>query len=82
MIFNFLQMDLTQYNPLSAFLDEVTRTVRFERWYFGALHLDKVITSAYVGVFKELRPVWKKGVRAPKKSRETGGADGAAERLK
>lgn len=67
MIYNFLQMHLSQFNPLSAFLDEVSRSVRFDRWFFGALHLDKVVSSAYVALFKELRPAWKKGERAPKK---------------
>ncbi len=44
-------------NALDLFLDEVSRKVQYKRWYFGALHLDKPVTSKLTAVFRQIHPV-------------------------
>ena len=35
---SFLDMDSIHTNHLAAFLDEVSRNVRFKHWFFGSYH--------------------------------------------
>ena len=37
----FLDREQMQINLLLAFLNEISETVQFKRWYFGSCHLDK-----------------------------------------
>ncbi|MBQ1242387.1 MAG: metallophosphoesterase [Oscillospiraceae bacterium] len=67
MIYRFLKMDSNRHNYFSSFLDDLTRSVRFSRWLFGSLHIDKRVTPLFTAVFKDVIPLWdkKKGGRAP-----------------
>lgn len=53
----FLNMDRDHVNQLEAFLDEVSQTVRYKHWFFGSIHLDKVIPPMYHAVYQEILPL-------------------------
>ena len=44
-------------NQLDAFFDQLTKQVQFEKWYFGAIHIDRKITAKNIAVFNEVVPV-------------------------
>ena len=37
-----------------GYLDEINRSCKFKRWYFGSIHEDRVITPNHIAVFNEL----------------------------
>lgn len=41
-------------NKLNGYLDEINRSCKFKRWYFGSIHEDRVITPNHIAVFNEL----------------------------
>ena len=45
-----------EMSALGAFLDELSKTAKFDKWYFGSLHFDKYVSRLYTCVFKELVP--------------------------
>lgn len=48
----FIQIDsLDELTNLQTFLEEVSRTVRFDQWYFGKYHQNKVIPPHYQMLF-------------------------------
>lgn len=53
----FLDMDRSHTNQLAAFFDELSQSVRFKQWFFGAYHLDKVIPPKYHAVYQEVLPL-------------------------
>ena len=44
-------------NKLNGYLEELNRSCRFKKWYFGSMHEDRVITRTHTAVFKEVVPV-------------------------
>lgn len=44
-------------NQLEAFFEQLIKQVQFEKWYFGALHIDRKITAKNFAVFNEVMPV-------------------------
>lgn len=46
-------------NKLNGYLDEINRSCKFKRWYFGSVHEDRVITPRHIAVFNELWAVRK-----------------------
>ena len=53
----FLDREQMQINLLLAFLNEISETVQFKRWYFGSCHLDKAPPPKYCAVYQEILPV-------------------------
>ena len=53
----FLDREQMQINLLLAFLNEISETVQFKRWYFGSCHLDKAIPPKYCAVYQDILPV-------------------------
>ncbi len=56
---DFLTVDAysqREMSALGAFLDELSKTAKFDKWYFGSLHIDKFISRSYTGVFREIVP--------------------------
>lgn len=51
--------ELTQ-NPVNTYLDQISRQITFDKWFFGSMHLDEEIKKGFFGVFNELLPVNKK----------------------
>ena len=45
-----------EISALGAFFDELTKTAKFDRWYFGSLHTDKYISRSFTSVFREVLP--------------------------
>ena len=43
-------------NALDAFLEEISKEVKFEKWFFGCTHQDRKITSKHYSVFQDLLP--------------------------
>lgn len=44
-------------NILDTYFDEIKSTVKYNGWYFGGLHLDKVIPPADMAVFMSVIPL-------------------------
>ena len=44
-------------NALDAFLDELSKEVKFEKWFFGCVHIDRKITAKNYAVFRDIIPV-------------------------
>ncbi len=44
-------------NQLEAFFEQLVRQVEFTKWYFGAIHVDRKITSKNFAVFNNVLPV-------------------------
>lgn len=44
-------------NQLEAFFEQVVRQVEYDKWFFGALHIDRKITAKNFAVFNEILPV-------------------------
>ena len=51
---SFLQMEQNSFNNLHAFLDEISRTCTFGKWFFGCYHMDKRIPPNYYGVYRSI----------------------------
>ena len=51
---NFLNMDCDACNHVYAFLDNASRIMEYDRWYFGCHHMDKQIPPRYTGVYREV----------------------------
>lgn len=41
-------------NQLEMFFEQLAKNVKFERWFFGSLHVDRKITAAYQSVFSDI----------------------------
>ena len=54
---SFLDMDHMRTNQLGAFLDGVSRDVRYKQWYFGRCHFDKVIPPLHHAVYLDVLPL-------------------------
>ena len=39
---------------LNTFFDELASFCKFKRWFFGALHEDKFISSSHIAVFQNI----------------------------
>ncbi len=46
-------------NKLNGYLDEINRSCKYKRWYFGSMHEDRIITPRHTAVFNELWAVRK-----------------------
>ena len=44
----------TPVNPLNAFLNDVSKQVKFKEWIFGCFHLNRDITKKYRAIFNEV----------------------------
>ena len=47
-------------NPVNTYLDQISRQVTFDKWFFGSMHLDEEVKKDFFGVFNQLLPVNKK----------------------
>ena len=39
---------------LNTYLEELSESCRFRRWFFGSMHLDKYISASHVAVFQNV----------------------------
>ncbi len=49
-------MNEREMSALGAFLDELSKTATFTKWYFGSIHTDKYISRSYTSVFRSVVP--------------------------
>ncbi len=54
---SFLDMDNNHTNQLASFLDEVSQQVRYQHWFFGYCHIDKIIPPKYHALYQEVVPM-------------------------
>lgn len=47
--------------PLEVYFEEIGKTVTFEKWFFGSLHIDRTITAKQVAVFNDVLPAYESG---------------------
>jgi hypothetical protein len=50
---------LGRKNPgaLQLYFNRIEDTVRFKRWFFGCLHLDRTLTARHRALYREVIPV-------------------------
>lgn len=44
-------------NKLNGYLEEISRGVAYEKWFFGSVHEDKPITKKHIAVFEKILPI-------------------------
>lgn len=44
-------------NQLEAYFEQLVKQVQFTKWFFGAIHVDRKITSKNISVFNDVVPV-------------------------
>lgn len=49
-----------EQNAVNIYLDQISRQITFDKWFFGSVHIDDEIKDGYYSVFNELLPVNKK----------------------
>lgn len=59
-LFQLLRADVSRVSYFDTFLDDVSSKIRYKRWFFGSLHMDKMIPPLHCGVYKRILPI--KGV--------------------
>lgn len=53
-VYSFLHLETSEFTPLRAFFDTLSRELSFKHWYFGSVHQDKKVTPLYTAVFSEV----------------------------
>lgn len=43
-----------EVTALGAYLDELIKTAKFKKWFFGSLHADKYISQSFTSVFTDI----------------------------
>lgn len=51
-------MTVENSNQLDAYFEQIVKQVRYEKWFFGSLHIDRKVTYKNFGVFQGVLPVW------------------------
>ena len=41
---------------LEYYFEEIAKTVSYDKWFFGCLHMDRMITTKHYALFKEIMP--------------------------
>ena len=49
-----------QVNKLNGYFEELARSVKFNHWYFGSLHEDRLVTPDYTCLFEKIIPLGSK----------------------
>lgn len=44
----------TRVTALNAYFEELSKSCKFDKWYFGSMHMDKHISSTHISVFKNV----------------------------
>ncbi|MCI1966227.1 MAG: metallophosphoesterase [Oscillospiraceae bacterium] len=45
-------------NQLEAFFEQLVKQVKYEKWFFGSLHIDRKVTVKNYSVFQQILPAW------------------------
>lgn len=45
-------------NQLEAFFEQITKQIRYEKWFFGSLHIDRKVTYKDYALFQQILPAW------------------------
>lgn len=53
---SYSELHKQEMSALGAFLDELSKTAKFDKWFFGSMHTDKYISRSYTSVFRALVP--------------------------
>lgn len=51
---------------LETFFEEIVREVQYERWFYGAEHIDRVVTEKHIALFYNVIPVDMPSKKIPK----------------
>ncbi|NMP38231.1 MAG: hypothetical protein GX051_08980 [Clostridiales bacterium] len=46
--------DSVSVTALNSYFEDLSQSCEFSRWFFGSMHIDKYISTAYIGVFKNI----------------------------
>ncbi len=52
-----IDRNIKSINPLESFLEQLEKKIKFKKWYFGCMHIDRKITSRHQAVFFSVVPV-------------------------
>jgi hypothetical protein len=47
-------------NKLNGYFEELAKSVKFNHWYFGSLHEDRLVTADYTCLFEKIIPLGSK----------------------
>lgn len=59
--------DPRERTPLETYFEEVAKKVKYQKWYFGSLHVDRNYTSRHTAVFEAILPIDVDGRKGRKK---------------
>ena len=59
--------DPRERTPLETYFEEVAKKVKYQKWYFGSLHVDRNYTSRHTAVFEAILPIDADGRKGRKK---------------
>lgn len=54
---NFLNLNESselRVTTLNAYFEELSKSVKFKKWYFGSLHIDKYISSTHRAIYRDV----------------------------
>ena len=46
-----------QRNPLEVYFEELGRTVKYDRWFYGSRHVDQVVSEHQISLFRNVIPM-------------------------
>ena len=53
----FLQLkdyDNLRVTALNAYFEELSKSCKFQKWFFGSMHIDKYVSGSHIAVFKNI----------------------------
>ena len=46
--------EIVRITGLNTYLEELSQSCEFEKWFFGSMHIDKFISNTHIGVFHNI----------------------------
>lgn len=44
----------TRLTTLNAYFDELNKTCKYTKWYFGSMHVDKFVSSNQISLYRNI----------------------------
>ena len=53
-LLNLRETETVHITGLSTYLEELSQSCEFDKWFFGSMHIDKFISNTHIGVYKNI----------------------------
>ncbi|MBQ7579899.1 MAG: metallophosphoesterase [Clostridia bacterium] len=53
-LLNLRESETVHITGLSTYLEELSQSCEFKKWFFGSMHVDKFISATHIGVYKNI----------------------------